>query len=146
MPLNDSQLYVVYLYYSSMIGCTEEAKMLEVSDIIKLIMIMKRDFESRNYDYLRFFVSGKLQVGSAHPYNKRKLERLFQNDPCYEDWIKQYPDLKAFNLDRFYKEVTPIISCPITIVDYSYPEYDGKTYTPEDVLVCSELIRFLNSL
>lgn len=146
MPLNDSQLYIVYLYYSSMIGCTEEAKMLEVSDIIKLIMIMKRDFESRNYDYLRFFISGKLQVGSAHPYNKRKLERLFQNDPCYEDWIKQYPDLKAFNLDRFYKEVTPIISCPITIVDHSYPEYDGKTYTPEDVLVCSELIRFLNSL
>ena len=146
MPLNDSQLYIIHLYYSSMIGCTEEAKMLEVSDLIKLIMIMKRDFSSRNYDYLRFFISGKLQVGLAHTYNKRKLERLFTNDPSYEDWISQYPDQKAFNIDRFYKEITPIVSCPIMIVDYEYPEYNGKTYVPEDVLVASELIRFLNSL
>lgn len=145
-PLADSQLYLAHLYYCSTIGCPEEAKMLETSDIIKLIMIMKRDFTARNYDYLRFFISGKLQVQAAHSYNKRKIERLFTNDPCFEDWIDQYPDKKAFNLDRFYKEVTPIISCPITIVDYTYPEYNGKTYIPEDILVADELIRFLNSL
>lgn len=144
--LEDSQLYLINQYYCSSIGCSEEAKMPETPELIKLIMIMKRDFEARNYDYLRFFISGKLQVGSTLPYNKRKLERLFTNDPCFEDWIEQYPDRKAFNMDRFYKEVAPIVYCPITIVDYAYSEYNGKTYIPEDVLVCSELIRYLNTI
>ena len=145
-PLSDSQLYLINQYYCSSIGCSEEAKMPETPELIKLVMIMKRDFEARNYDYLRFFISGKLQVGSTLPYNKRKLERLFANDPCYEDWISQYPDKKAFNMDRFYKEVAMIVYCPITIVDYTYSEYNGKTYVPEDVLVASELIRFLNTI
>lgn len=144
--LEDSQLYLIHQYYCSKIGCSEEAKMPETQDLIKLVMIMKRDFEARNYKYLRFFISGKLQVGSSLPYNKRKLERLFTNDPCYEDWISQYPDRKAFNMDRFYKEIAPIVYCPIEIVDYEESEYDGKIYIPEDTLVSGEIIRFLNSI
>ena len=145
-PLTDSQLYLTHLYYCSTIGCPEEAKMLETPDMIKLIMIMKRDFTERNFQYLRFFINGKLQPAAARPYNKRKIERLFMANPSFEDWIRQYPDRKAFNMDRFYKEVTPIISCPITVVDYDYPEYSGDTYVPEDLLVADELIRFLNVL
>ena len=114
--------------------------------MIKLIMIMKRDFTERNFQYLRFFINGKLQPAAARPYNKRKIERLFMANPSFEDWISQYPDRKAFNMDRFYKEVTPIISCPITVIDYDYPEYSGDTYVPEDILVADELIRFLNVL
>ena len=107
---------------------------------------MKRDFTSRNYQYLRFFISSKLEIGITHSYNKRKLDRLFMSNPNYEDWMAQYPDQKAFNKDRFLKEVQPIVACPIRIVDYDYPEYENRVYQPQDILIADELIRFFNSL
>lgn len=145
-PINDAQLYLIQLYYASKINCAEEAKMLEVSDLIKVIMIMKRDLTQRSYKYIPFFLSSKLKVDTTHPYNKRKLERLFTSSVLYDDWISQYPDMKAFSMDRFYKEVQPIVSCPIEVLDYQHPEFNGKIYRPQDVAIADELIRFFSSL
>lgn len=145
-PMDDSQLYIIRLYYSSILGCSDDAIMVETTDIIKLIMIMKRDFASRNYNYLRFFISSTLVSTADKGYKKLKVQKLFNNHPCWDDFISQYPDIKALNLDRLFNDIKPIISCPVKVVDYEYTEYRDQILTPVDISVVDELIRLLMSL
>ena len=78
-----------------------------------------------------------------HRYNKRRLEKLFQQHPAYEDWIDQYPDTKVFNMSRFFDEVRPIISTPIKVCDYDYVEFNDHKMFPSDINVVDELIRMM---
>ena len=145
-PISDAHMYIIQLYYASMIGNMSDIDMIEMPDIFKLIMIMKRDFASRNFNYLRFFISSSMIPGSDHRYNKRRLEKQFQCHPCYEDWIEQYPDTKVFSLSRFFNEIRPIVSTPITVCDYDYVEYNNHTMLPNEINVVDELIRLMISL
>ena len=142
-PMSNAQLYIIQLYYASLIGTMDDTEMLEMTDIFKLIMIMKRDFDSRNFKYLRFFISSNMIPAADHRYNKRRLEKLFQQHPAYEDWIDQYPDTKVFNMSRFFDEVRPIISTPIKVCDYDYVEFNDHKMFPSDINVVDELIRMM---
>lgn len=145
-PMNDSQMYIIQLYYASILGCAEDVKMMEVPDMLKLIMIMKRDFASRNYNYLRFFISSTLLLTENRRYDKRKMEKLFTNHPCFDDLANQYPDASMFNLDKICNDCKTIVSCPIRVVDHDYPEFQGEKLNPVDISVVDELVRLLLSL
>lgn len=145
-PMDDSQMYIMRLYYMSIFNNDIDFKNMEPGDIIKLIMIMKRDFESRNFIYLRFFISSKVMPAADHRYNKRKLENLFTNHPLFEDWIKQYPDPKILNLDRFFSDIKNAVACPITVYDYSYSDYNGMIMTPLDINVVDEIMRLVTTI
>ena len=145
-PMSNAQMYLILQYYSSMIGCMADSDMLEMKDIFKLIMIMKRDFEARNFNYLRFFISSSMIPASDHRYSKRRLEKLFQIHPSFDEWISQYPDTKVFNISRFYDEVRPIVSTPIKVCDYKYQEYNDHKMYPVDQCVVDEVIRLMINL
>ena len=142
-PMSNAQMYIIQLYYASAIGSISDCEMLEMSDVFKLILIMKRDFEARNFNYLRFFISSSMIPAADHRYNKRRLEKQFQMHPCYEDWIDQYPDTKVFNLSRFYDEIRPIVSTPIRVCDYDHADINGHMMSPNDTMVVDELIRMM---
>lgn len=143
-PLSNCQMYIIEKYYASIIGSIDDVKMMDASDIIKLIMIIKRDFSARNYIYLKYFISSTLDSTKAKAYTKRKIDAMFQNNPGFQDWIEQYPDIAILKLDKVYEEVKPIIGCPIKVVDYEVEE--GQVMVPVDVAVVDELIRLFTSL
>lgn len=87
-PLSDTQLFIIQLYFSSKVENTEDIEMMEYGELIDLIMIMKRDFMSRNFPYLQMFITGNLQSTTMRAPNIRKVETSFKNHPCYEDWKK----------------------------------------------------------
>ena len=146
-PFNSAQLYLIQLYYSSLLGNTEDPVTMEPSDIVKLIMIMKRDFESRNYIYLPFFISGKVDVAAGKSYNKRKIQKLVEGHPLFEDWVEEYRDTGGLlNWDRMYTEVKTIVACPITVIDYRYDELAGQLMRPDEVIAVDEVMRFYASL
>lgn len=146
-PMNDAQLYLIHLYYSSMLGNTEDAKTMEPSDIIKVIMIMKRDFEARNYSYLPFFISGKVDAAAGKKYNRKRVEKLITAHPLYDDWIAEYEYTDGLlNKEKMYNEIKTIVACPIVVVDYEHPEMCDQLMKPVEVCVVDEIMRFYCSL
>lgn len=146
-PLHDSQMWIIQNYYSKQLAASEDVKMMETSDIIKLIMVMKRDFASRNYNYLQFFVSSKVNTAANRRLNKRKVEKLFTTHPLYDDWIDEFKDTKELiNMDRLYNDIKIIISCPINLVDWEMEQIRNQLMTPTIVCALDEVMRFLCEL
>ena len=148
-PLNDTQLYLIQLYCSKALGAAEDVKMMEYEDLIKMIMIMKRDLRSRNYNYIPLFISGILDPTKAKKYNRKRIEKLYTSVPMYEDWVEQFADtIEQFNMDKFYGELKSCISCPFSVVEYDgdstgLGEYNGMTVTPSDYIIADEWCRFM---
>ena len=146
-PLNDTQLWLINLYCASLIENTEDPTTMEMPDIIKAIMIMKRDFEAKNYNYLPFFISSKVDATAGKKYNRRKVERLVAAHPLYDDWSKEFEYTEGvLNKDKMLNEVKTIVACPIVVVDYDYPECCGQLMKPVEVCVVDEVMRFLCGL
>lgn len=143
-PLTDAQLFIIYLYIASKLGTTADFPQLDYSDIVRFIMIMKREFHKRNYSYLSLFISGKVDTSSNTRINTNKLMKEFKSHPCYEDLIDEYRDTQMLlNLDRLMIVLKVIASCPIRVVEYSFKEFNGKYGRPELYCVIDEFIQFL---
>ena len=146
-PLCDAQMYIIQLYYASKMQSTEEVKIMEVPDQIKLIMIMKRDLVSRNYNYLPFFISGKVKYAASRKNNKKKVEKLFAGHPLWDDWMDEYPDtFDLMNMDKFFGEMKTILSCPIEVVDWEHIDLRGRQMTPAELPVVDEIMRLMYSV
>lgn len=146
-PMNPTQLYILMLYTSALLGNTEDPVTMEPPEIIKMIMIMKRDLVARNYVYLPFFLTGKVNSAAGKTYNKRRVEKLFQQHPLYDDLAKEYSDAEGLlNWDRMYAEAKTAVACPIIVVDYIYDETRGQRMTPDEVRVVDEFMRFYSAL
>jgi hypothetical protein len=144
-PFFNTQLYLIHLYANKLLGSTGDAQMMDHNDLIKMIMIMKRDLRNRNYTYLPFFLNGIMDPTRARKYNRKKLEKLFTSLPIYEDFAEQFGDNGVqMNMDRFYGELKVCISCPFTAVEYE-SELDQKMVTPSEY-VCDEWGRFMCEL
>lgn len=142
-PLSDTQLYLIQLYCSRALGAAEDVKMMEYEDLIKMIMIMKRDLRTRNYSYLPFFISGILDPTKARKYNRKKIEKLYTSVPMYEDWLEQFSDtISHLNMEKFYGELKTCISCPFIIVEYDC-ELNGLPVNPTDFIIADEWCRFM---
>lgn len=146
-PLNDTQTYILQLYYAGRLSGAEDIKNMEFPDIVKLIMIMKRDFASRNYNYLPFFISGKVDAAAGKKYNRRRIEKLITSHPLYDDWMAEYVDTEELlNKDKMYNEIKTIVACPIIVVDYEYEELRGQLMRPSETCTIDEIMRFYCSL
>ena len=146
-PMNPTQLYIINLYVSSLLGNTEDAITMEPPEIIKMIMIMKRDLAARNYIYLPFFLTGKVNAAAGKTYNKRRVEKLFQQHPLYEDLLEEFSDAEGLlNWDRMHGEAKTAVACPIIVVDYQWDEMREKRMTPDETVVVDEFMRFYHSL
>ena len=145
-PLFDTQLYLISLYCSNSLGTAEDVKMMEFEDIIKVIMIMKRDLRRRNYNYLPYFISGTVKANAIHKKNPKNVAKTFENNPLYKDWVDQYKDtINQINMTKFYGELNNALSCPIVVVEYE-SELNGVTIRPTDLSLIDEWCRFMCEL
>ena len=143
-PFHDTQLYIIQLYFASKVSSSDEIKLLEIPDIIKFIMIMKRDFSKRNFVYLPFFISSELITTRSKKVTKKSIDRIFTVHPSYEDFLDNYKDtLEFINMDKLYGEMQVVVSTPLRVVDYQLVEYRGRIMEPSDIIVINEFIRLL---
>jgi len=146
-PPDDTQVYIMRLYYAAAMGCAEDTNVIQFPDMIKLIMIMKRDLIARNYIYLPFFISGKVRPAATKTYNRKRIERLMMNHSLWDDLISEYPDTEGLiNRERLCNDVKTIVACPIIVVDYEHQERDGQLMIPTEVCAVDEAMRFFCSL
>lgn len=146
-PLHDTQVYFIQLYYAAAMGCAEDTNIIKFPDMVKLIMIMKRDFAARNYIYFPFFISSKVKASAAKTYNRRKIEKLITSHPLYEDFIDEYEYTEGLlNREKLCAEIKTVVACPIVVVDYEYQERQGQQMTPTEVCAIDEVMRFYCSL
>lgn len=143
-PLSDTQMYIIQLYYASRLQCAEDIKMMDIMDMIKLIMIMKRDFAARNFNYLQFFISSTLNPSTNRTVSKNTAQKYFTQHPSYEDWKDEFADtFDIMKYDRIISELRVLLSTPIIVVDYKYTDFRGCEMRPQDVCVVDEFIRLL---
>lgn len=146
-PLNDTQVYFMKLYYGSLVGNSMDGNSIEFPDMIKLIMIMKRSLRQSNFTYFPFFLSGKVDAAAAKKYNKRKIERLIQLHPLYDDVMEMYKDAEGYlNWDKMLQEIKTFVACPIKVIDYEYSEREGKLMRPTEMNAVDEVMRFVYRL
>jgi len=143
-PLSDTQMYIIQLYYSSKLQCAKYIEMMDIVDMIKLIMIMKRDFAARNFNYLQFFISSTLNPSTNRMISKNAAQKYFTQHPSYEDWKDEFADtFELMKYDRIIGELRVLLSTPVLVVDYKYTEFRGCEMRPQDVCVVDEFIRLL---
>ena len=146
-PMNDTQIYIIHLYYTSLIGNSEDAKNLEPHDIIKVIMLMKRDFESRNYSYLPFFLSGKVDTAAGKKYNRKRIEKMMVAHPLYDDLMDEYEYTEGMlNWEKMCNSVKTVVANPIIVIDYEHDELNGQLMRPSETVVIDEMMRFYYKL
>ena len=146
-PFNDTQVYLMHLYYSGKTHSSEEGKQMEVPMMIKLIMIMKRDLASRNFNYLPYFISSEVMVSAARKCNRKRVENCLETHPSYSDWKDEYGDMMdALNKERLLNELKIIMSCPVRVIDYEQVELRGRKMTPTECCVVDEWLRFMLDL
>ena len=142
-PFDDTQIYLTNLYFASKINCAVDAEHLEPEQRIKLIMIMKRDLSSRNYVYMQFFISGKLNPTKAKKINIKTVEKLFTKHPSYEDWLSEYEDtIELLNKDKMLGALKMMLSVPFTVIDWEYTRYRDSIMYPSDMCIVDEFMRF----
>lgn len=146
-PFNDTQVYLMHLYYSGKTHSSEEGKQMEIPMMIKLIMIMKRDLASRNFNYLPYFISSEVMVSAARKCNRKRVENCLETHPSYSDWKEEYGDMMdALNKERLLNELKMIMSCPVRVIDYEQVELRGRKMTPTECCVVDEWLRFMLDL
>lgn len=146
-PLNDTQIYFMKLFYGTLVGNSVDGNSIEFPDMIKLIMIMKRTLRQSGFNYFPFFLSGKVDASAGKKYNRRKIERLIQLHPLYEDLMEMYKDAEGYlNWDRMLQEIKIVVACPIKVIDYDYIEREGKLMRPTEMNAVDEVMRFLYRL
>lgn len=144
-PFHDTQLYAIQLYYASKTLSSDTVKMLEIPDIIRLIMIMKRDMQQRSYVYLPLFVSGKLITTTNKKIATKTLRKMCEAHPSYKDFIDNFKDtIEMVNMDKIYGELQVIVSTPVRVVDYDYVQLRDKIMYPSDIATINEFIRLMN--
>ena len=143
-PLSDTQMYIIQLYYASKLQSAEDIEMMDIMDMIKLIMIMKRDFAALNFNYLQFFISSTLNPSTNRMVSKNTVQKYVAQHPLYEDWKDEFADtFDLMKLDRIISELRVLLSTPIIVVDYTYTEFRDCEMKPQDVCVVDEFIRLL---
>ena len=147
-PINDTQIYIMKLWYASYVGNTVDGNSLEFRDLVKLIMIMKRALRARNFNYLPLFISGRVNATTSKTkYNKRRVERLMQDHVLYPDLMEKYQYTAEYlNWDKILNEVKTIIACSIVPVDFEHPEYEVNLVSPFEDNAVDEIMRFFYSL
>lgn len=146
-PLSSAQSWIINLYYSTWLANTRDTDALEPKELLQLIMVMKRDLRARNYNYLPFFISGRVDVAAGKKYNRRRIEKLITTHPLYPDWVAQFPDTdELLNREKIYGEIKTIVACPIEVVDYEHIDMRGGLMRPVEVCVVDEIMRFLVTL
>lgn len=146
-PLNDTQVYFMKLWYSSLVRNTVDGNSVEFPDMVKIIMIMKRSLRRMNYSYFPFFLSGKVDAAAGRKYNKRKIEKLIQAHPLYDDLVAMYSNAEGYmNWDKVLAEIKTFVACPIKVIDYDYPEREGKLMRPTELNAVDEVMRFMYQL
>ncbi|MDE6041087.1 MAG: hypothetical protein K2F99_05865 [Muribaculaceae bacterium] len=147
-PINDTQIYIMKLWYASYVGNSVDGNSLEFRDIVKLIMIMKRALPYRNFNYLPIFISGKVNATTSKTkYNKRRIERMIQDHVLYDDLIEMYKDAEGYlNWDQMLNEIKTIVACSIQPIDFQHPERENKLMYPFEDNAVDEIMRFYYSL
>lgn len=143
-PLSNTQMYVIQLYYAGKMQCASDVDAMGIEDLIKLIMIMKRDLAARNFNYLQFFISSTLSPSAGRMVSKNVATRLLTQHPSYEDWKDEFPDtFDLMKIDRVIAELRVLLSIPVLVVDYKYTEFRDCEMKPQDVCVVDEFMRLL---
>lgn len=128
MPkLDDTQLNVIFLYFANRLGSYEVTSYITRADMNWFIMIMKRELFSSNYIYLPYFITGKLDTVNAKTYSKKKIGKLIEQHPSYEDYLDQYSAAyELLNTEKIFATVRALIANKLYIVDYDHQDCQGK--------------------
>ncbi len=145
-PLADAQMYIIMLYCSEKLHSAANTDMIRFHDLICMIMIINRDFTSRNFIYLQYFITGTLNTTHASRIIKKSIENLFVGHGCYSDWEEQFKDtLSILNMDKIYEVLKVIVATPVTIHHFHMRDEEGSTMHPSEIGV-DEFLRFLIQL
>lgn len=147
LPFNPTQIYLIQLYFSTLVGNAEDGNTLEPDDIIKVIMIMKRDLSSQNFTYMPFFITGQVDAAAIKGYNKRRIKTLVESHSLYDSLKAEYKSAESVvNWDRILAEILVYVACPIRIVDFDHPELCDRLMRPDEMSTIDEMMRFHDSL
>lgn len=143
-PMNDTQIYFLKLYFANLVENTADCNSLEFPDIVRVLMIMKRELSAAGYTYFPFFLTGKIDVTAGKKYNKRKIERLVEAHPLYDDLREKFSDAGEYmNWDKTLNDIRTFVACPIRVIDWDHPEIEDKLMTPTELTAVDEVMRFL---
>ena len=144
-PLDDTQMFILQMYFAKKLHCIDDVKMTDMSDLIRLIMCMKRDLRARNYIYIPLFISSTIRTATFTTHKnsggtiKKSLMKQFEQHPIYDDWKSEYPDtFKLINMQNLASHMQTLATCPISIVDYDTKKYTDKQITPMESMVIDE--------
>ena len=130
-------------------GGFTELKSSSIRQVMKFVIIAKRELSSRGYKELQWFISSLLKgkVSNRLLQNSKFINKL-KTSSTYTHLIedKYMIMIEGFKDDPILKMISRVLNNSYTFVEYDQPELTGETIVFNEDIISDELLNFVDEI
>lgn len=143
------QSQLVFYYYAKYFGGYRDLQMLNRTQYIKLLVMLKKRLQYQACVYLPQLLTGNIETRlNARTIRNDKFLTKIKTSSIYQRIIDdKYSTLADINKeDLIISMMSTILNTTFTFVDYDNDELLGKPIEVSQDILCDEFLNFLNQL
>ena len=143
------QSQLIFYYYAKYFGGYRDINLLNRTQYLKLLIILKKRLQYQKFVYLPQILSANIEnrLNSRTIRNDKFLTKI-ESSSIYKSIVNdKYSMLTDLNKsDLIINLLSTILNTTFTIVDYEHPDMTGKIIEVDQDAVSDEFLNFLNQL
>ena len=143
------QSQLVFYYYAKYFNGYRDLNMLNRTQYLKLLIMLKKRLQYQNFIYLPQIISSNIESKlNARTIRNDKFLFKIESSPIYQSLINdKYSTLNSVNKeDLILNLLSTLLNTSFTFVDFDHPELTGEKIEINQDMVSDEFLNFLNQL
>lgn len=143
------QSQLVFYYYAKYFNGYRDLNMLNRTQYLKLLIMLKKRLQYQNFIYFPQIISANIENKlNARTIRNDKFLTKIQSSQIYQSLINdKYSTLGDINKDDLILNLlSTLLNTSFTFVDYEHPEMTGEIIEINQNMISDEFLNFLNQL
>lgn len=147
------QRELLFQYFAKYFGSSRELCSCNKRNVCKLIVLLKKILEDRNYQFLQHILSGTMveMVEPKRSVRKKQMLRVMNSERYKNLMDYKYNAISSIfskKKNKIEEYIIAIINGKFTLVDYKYRKDTGRLINNSKYkdLICDELLRFIDEI
>lgn len=143
------QSQLVFYYYAKYFGGYRDLQMLNRTQYMKVLVMLKKRLQYQTCVYLPQILTGNIENKlNARTIRNDKFLTKIKTSSIYQKIVSdKYDTLEAINKeDLIISLLSTLLNTTFTFVDYNNPELLGRPIEINQDVLCDEFLNFLNQL
>ena len=149
MNITTFQSQLVFYYFAKYFNGYRDLNMVNRTQYIKLLIILKKRLYFQEYVYLPEILTANIdgKLNSRTIRNDKFLTKIQTSDIYQSIMTNKYSILHDIGKDDLIlKILSRMINTKFTVVNYDHPEQLGETIEVNQDIISEEFLNFLNQL